>query len=81
MGPVERAVVKALVDAIKNGAQFVPGADLVAVARDAGGQGKAAEFAVDRLNRRGLIGSVWEGTRRIGYVPTKKAYEELAESH
>jgi hypothetical protein len=52
-------------------------ADLAAVARAAGGVGRAAEYAVARLVRRGLVASQWDGTRRLGYWPTDKANPEL----
>jgi hypothetical protein len=35
-------------------------------------------YAVDRLVRRGLLASQWEGTKRIGYIITQKARDELA---
>jgi hypothetical protein len=54
-----------------------PRADLQAAARAAGGAGRAAEYAVARLVRRGLLSSQWDGTRHVGYRPTLKAYEEL----
>jgi hypothetical protein len=41
MGRVERAVVEALVRAVDSGASFVAEADLAAVARAAGGGGRA----------------------------------------
>lgn len=82
MGKVERAVVEALVRAIEGGAPFVSENDLQAVARAAGGRGKAAGFAIERLLRRGLLASQWNGTTyddatRLGYRPTAKAYDEL----
>ncbi len=78
MGKVERAVVEAVVRGIAGGLPFVSEADLAAAARTAGGRGKAAEYAVDRLRRRGLLWSQWEGTKCVGYGPTPKAYEELS---
>ena len=82
MGKVERAVIEALVRATEGGAAFVAEKDLQAVARAAGGRGKAADFAIRRLVRRGLLASQWNGTTykedtRIGYRPTAKAYDEL----
>jgi hypothetical protein len=70
-------VVEALVHAIDGRAPFVAEEDLQAVARAAGGRGKAAGFAVERLVRRGLLASQWKRTERIGYRPTAKAYQEL----
>jgi hypothetical protein len=80
VGKVERAVVEALVHGINGGLPYVPEADLEVAARAAGGAGRAAEYAVARLVRRGLLSSQWEGTRRVGYRPTVKAYEELGQS-
>lgn len=77
MGKVERAVIEALVRAIDGGAPFVEEQVLQAVARAAGDHAKATDFAVERLVRRGLLASQWNGMERIGYRPTIKAYEEL----
>lgn len=79
MGRVERMVIEALVRAVEGGAPFVAEADLEAVALASGG-GRAAEYAVPRLVRRGLLSSQWVGTRCVGYRPTAKAYAELGAS-
>ena len=77
MGKVERAVIEAVVRGIGSGLPCVAESVLQDAARAAGGVGKAAEYAVARLLRRGLLSSQWDGSERIGYRPTAKAYEEL----
>jgi hypothetical protein len=80
VGKVERAVVEALIRGINGGLPYVAEADLEVAARAVGGVGRAAEYAVARLVRRGLLSSQWEGTQRVGYRPTIKAYEELGKT-
>jgi hypothetical protein len=81
MNDIERRAIQAVIALMMTGLKCVTEEqilDAIIPHDDPGAKSRPSYvYAVERMVRRGLLSSQWEGTERIGYIPTEKAYAEL----
>jgi hypothetical protein len=81
MGKVERQITNAAIRFLGGGAPFVTEDQLLSAVTPANDPSRrlrpAYAYAVERMVRRGLLSSQWFNGQRLGYLLTKKAYDEL----